>query len=187
MKQTTVSLIRTTTAVTMIKGGTKTNVLPSHAWAVVNFRIHPLSTTDQVIEAVKRIINDDRVQIEIYEKMYHFNPSPISPHNEQKNSPYKLIKSSYFHVYNCDDIVVAPGTMVANTDTKHYLDFTKHVFRLYPIVLTSEDVKGIHGHDENISKTNLQNTIKFYHALIRNSDLVDFNKQPIDWSLKKEL
>ena len=58
---------------------------------------------------MKRIINDDRGQIEIYEKMYHFNPSPISPHNEQKNSPYKLIKSSYFHVYNCDDIVVAPG------------------------------------------------------------------------------
>ena len=54
-------------------------------------------------------MNDDRVHIDIYEKMYHFNPSPVSPHDQHRDSPYHLVKSSYFHVYDCDDTIVAPG------------------------------------------------------------------------------
>ena len=43
------ALVRTTTAVTIINGGFKDNVLPSSAEAIVNHRIHPRQTVQQVI------------------------------------------------------------------------------------------------------------------------------------------
>ena len=48
-KGSTDAIQRTTTAVTIIKGGIKSNVLPSEASAVVNHRIHPADTIETVI------------------------------------------------------------------------------------------------------------------------------------------
>lgn len=44
----TVALIRTTTSVTMFQAGVKLNVIAPSAWAVVNHRIHPEQTVDEV-------------------------------------------------------------------------------------------------------------------------------------------
>src|SRR2546423_860537 len=57
------ALLRTTTAATIFEGGIKDNVLPSHARAVVNFRILPGDSVNGVLEHVKRAINDPRVKI----------------------------------------------------------------------------------------------------------------------------
>ena len=48
-KGSTDAIQRTTTAATIVKGGIKSNVLPSEASAVVNHRIHPADTIDSVI------------------------------------------------------------------------------------------------------------------------------------------
>ena len=48
-KPQTDALIRTTTAVTIIKGGTKDNVIPSYAEFVVNHRLHSLDSCADVI------------------------------------------------------------------------------------------------------------------------------------------
>ena len=48
-KGSTDAIQRTTTAVTIIRGGIKSNVLPSEASAVVNHRIHPADTIETVI------------------------------------------------------------------------------------------------------------------------------------------
>lgn len=51
--------IRTTTAVTMLQGSPKDNVLPSRAKAAVNFRILPGDDIASVTSHVKRVIDDD--------------------------------------------------------------------------------------------------------------------------------
>ena len=45
------AMMRTTTAVTIVDGGVKENVLPSRAGAVVNFRILPGDSVDDVVRA----------------------------------------------------------------------------------------------------------------------------------------
>jgi carboxypeptidase PM20D1 len=42
--------VRTTTAISMIKGGTMLNILPQLVQAYVNHRIHPLETIESVLE-----------------------------------------------------------------------------------------------------------------------------------------
>ena len=51
----TQSLVRTTTAVTMFRGGVKTNVIPPSAWATVNHRIHPMQTIDEVSDRMRLV------------------------------------------------------------------------------------------------------------------------------------
>ena len=51
---TTNAILRTTTAATIFEGGVKDNVLPAHARAVVNFRIKPGDTVEDVLAHVTK-------------------------------------------------------------------------------------------------------------------------------------
>ncbi|NOQ15406.1 MAG: M20/M25/M40 family metallo-hydrolase, partial [Methyloprofundus sp.] len=55
-KKTTAAMVRTTTAVTMVSGGVKENVLPSQASAVANFRILPGSSSKDVLNHARKVI-----------------------------------------------------------------------------------------------------------------------------------
>ncbi len=55
--------LRTTTAVTVIEGGVRDNVLPTSARAVVNFRILPGDSIEGVEAHVRDTVNDTRVKI----------------------------------------------------------------------------------------------------------------------------
>ena len=68
--------LRTTTAVTMLEGSPKDNVLPSQAKAAVNFRILPGDSVAGVIAHMRGVIDDDRV--ELTAKNPQVEPSPIS-------------------------------------------------------------------------------------------------------------
>ena len=60
---TTNAMVRTTTAVTMFQAGTKENVLASSVRAVVNFRILPGDGIAGVVEYVRRVVDDPRVEV----------------------------------------------------------------------------------------------------------------------------
>ena len=62
------------------------------------------------------------------------------------------------------------GLMIANTDTKHYLDLTDAVYRFMPSVLTPEDTKRIHGFNERLGVKSYENTINYFYHLMRNAD-----------------
>ncbi|CAF1342983.1 unnamed protein product [Didymodactylos carnosus] len=62
MNPTTDALQRSTTAITMISGGVKDNVLPPSAQSSVNHRIHPGDTCEKIFAKNKHIIHDDRVK-----------------------------------------------------------------------------------------------------------------------------
>ena len=61
----TAATMRTTTAVTIIQSGTKVNILPQKARALVNYRIHPRDTPESVKERAEKLINDDRVMVNV--------------------------------------------------------------------------------------------------------------------------
>ena len=63
-------------ATTVIKGGTKTNVLANCVKAYVNHRIHPNESIESVIERDKKTINDSRVTVTAFDM--EIPPSPVS-------------------------------------------------------------------------------------------------------------
>ncbi|XP_032230061.2 N-fatty-acyl-amino acid synthase/hydrolase PM20D1 [Nematostella vectensis] len=160
------SMIRTTTAVTMFKAGVKGNVIAPDATATVNHRVHPENTIGEVVEHDRKCIGDNRVHLRVTASQ---DPSPVSSWDSHAIG-YQAIAQSVRQVF--PGVGVAPGLMIANTDTKHYLHLTDAVYRFMPSLLEPSDLKRIHGVNERIGVKNYEQTINYYYHLIRNTDLV---------------
>eukprot|EP00057_Strongylocentrotus_purpuratus_P011124 XP_011665598.1 PREDICTED: probable carboxypeptidase PM20D1 [Strongylocentrotus purpuratus] len=156
---------RTTTAITMIHGGFKTNVLPPNAWAIVNHRVHPAQTLQQVVDHDHSIINDDRVKIKVEEGL---EASFISPYDQDAHG-YQVISHSMRQVF--PSVLVAPGVMIGNTDTRYYWNLTKNIYRFTPtIAMSPEDLKRFHGVNERISVSNYEKVVNFFYHVMQNAD-----------------
>ena len=160
------ALIRTTTAPTMLEGSDKSNVMPSVAKAVINFRIVPGDTTDSVLKYVQNTITDQRVAVKARDNESR-NPSPVSS-VDSKN--FATLQKSIRQIY--PDVIVAPSLVVAGTDSRHYSEVCNDIYRFIPVIMTSKDTPRIHGIDERIGVDNFEKIIRFYMQLIQNSQLI---------------
>jgi carboxypeptidase PM20D1 len=158
------ALFRTTTAATIIDGGTKANVLPIRARAVVNHRIHPRDTIDDVLAHVERTIADGRVRIEMGGQGVPRNPSPVS---RTDSEAFALLQQSIGEVFG--DVVVLPNLGLGGTDARHFYPLTDAVYRLSPYRLGREALKLTHGTDERIAVDALPGAVQFFERLIRNT------------------
>jgi carboxypeptidase PM20D1 len=64
------------------------------------------------------------------------------------------------------DAPVAPGLVLAGTDSRHYAAVAENVYRFQPILLTSEDLERPHGLNERLSIANLDRMVRFYIGLM---------------------
>ena len=63
--------------------------------------------------------------------------------------------------------------MMANTDTRHYLDLSPCIYRFAPTVMRGEeDLARFHGVNERISVKNYAEAINFYRHIISNADVL---------------
>ena len=67
------------------------------------------------------------------------------------------------------DVIVAPGLMVAATDSRHYAGITDNIFRFSPVRANSDDLKRFHGTNERLSIEGYADMIRFYRRLLENS------------------
>ena len=86
------ALLRTTTAVTILEGGSQPNVLPRKASAVINFRIAPGESVPEVLNHVRRVVGE-KIKVEA---LVATNPSQVSPVD---SSGFKA--ASYTHLRRC--------------------------------------------------------------------------------------
>ncbi len=166
---TTNAILRTTTAATIFKGGVKDNVLPAHARAVVNFRIKPGDTVQDVLAHVKKAVNDHRVEVRLVEPGSGKNPSRQS---RIDSAGFKTIERSIRQVM--PDAIVAPSLVVAATDSRHYEDLADDVYRFLPLVLGPDDTRRIHGTDERIAVEGYKDCVRFYVQLLVNEAKPNF-------------
>ncbi|MBZ3880675.1 putative carboxypeptidase PM20D1 [Sciurus carolinensis] len=159
------AMIRTTTALTMFNAGIKVNVIPPVAKATVNIRIHPTQTVTEVLELIKNIVADDRVQFHVLKA---FDPLPISPTDDQALG-YQLLRQTIQSVFP-EVNIVTPGTCIGNTDSRHYTNLTTGIYLFNPVYLQPQAFKSFHGVNEKISVQAYQTQVKFIFELIQNSD-----------------
>jgi carboxypeptidase PM20D1 len=156
------AMVRTTTAPTIIRGGIKANVLPSEAHAVVNFRILPGDTVESVLAHARAVVDDPAVTIERTGRAFA-NPSAVS---SVDGEGFATVSRSIREVF--PDVLVAPGLVVAGTDTRHYLGIAENGYRFIPWRLQREDLGRIHGTNERIGVGNYADIIRYYGQVIRN-------------------
>jgi carboxypeptidase PM20D1 len=154
----TAASIRTTTAVNMLEGSSKSNILPTRATAVVNFRILPGDTSTYVKERVEAIIDDERV--EVTASMIN-EPSPVSATD---TFGFRLLQET---IQATDDsILVAPYLVQGGTDAKHFVGLSDSVYRFIMVRADRATMRRMHGVDEQISVADYTAAVRFYHALL---------------------
>ncbi|XP_035226140.1 N-fatty-acyl-amino acid synthase/hydrolase PM20D1-like isoform X3 [Stegodyphus dumicola] len=141
------------------------NVLPSSASAQVNLRVHPAQTTEEALNFVQKVINDDRVEVEV---LSEYPPHPISPID---TFGFVTIRNSIKQIYK--DSCVVPTTLIANTDTRWYLNLTNSIYRFSLVRMLPSGISRFHGHNERISIKNYLELVNFFLHLIKNSDGAD--------------
>lgn len=155
--------IRTTTAPTIVTGGVKSNVLPSEASAVIDFRILPGDTVADVIAHARAAIDDPDVIVQIIDG-HRSEPSPIS---KVTAAGYATLTKSIQQVF--PDVAVAPGMVIGATDTRHYVGLAENSYRFVPMRLKADDIQRIHGTNERIAINNYADIVRFYVQVVRNT------------------
>jgi carboxypeptidase PM20D1 len=158
----TEAMTRTTTALTIFNAGDKDNVLPGNAAASVNFRLMPGDSQASVTDHVRRTISDDRISIEPFAG--NAEPTPMS---STVSPAYQALNRTIREVF--PDVVVAPGLMLAGTDSRHYTGVADNIFRFSPVHANSDDLKRFHGTNERLSIEGYADMIRFYRRLIENT------------------
>ncbi len=150
------AMVHTTLVPTILQSGIKDNVIPTVAKATFNSRILPGQTSDDVLKFITNAVNDDRVVIK-KQTISLMEPSPITPFD---NPEFKKVEQIIYK--SVPDVLVSPFLMIGATDSRYYRSFSNAVLNFSAV----QDVKGFHGIDERIGKTDLNRMIFFYNQLI---------------------
>lgn len=156
------ALVRTTTAPTLFHAGVKDNVVPQVANATINFRILPGETISTVKERVRKIVDDERITIS--EGQFRSNPSAVS---DIEAAGFKNLQLTLAEIY--PGMIVSPYLMVGATDSRHFFNVAENIYRFTPIRISPENIKSFHGLNECLAVKELENSIRFYTQLIKNT------------------
>ena len=155
------ALLRTTTAPTMMSGSPKENVLADHASAVINVRILPGDSIENVISRIKKVIADDNVSVTV--KNENDADEPVFE-SSTKAEGYILLEQMLNELI--PDSVVLPYLATTASDSRNYASCCRNIYRYAPMVLTQSELDRIHNVDERISLENYGLAIRAYQNLI---------------------
>jgi len=155
------AMLRTTTALTIVNAGNKENVLPGKAEATVNFRLLPGDTVDQVMNHVREKVAPQGDHFEVKALPGAVNASKVAPTD---SAQYRTLNTTIREIF--PDVLVAPGLMIAATDSIHYGEISDHIFKFSPVRADAEDLKRFHGTNERLKISNYADAIRFYQRLV---------------------
>jgi carboxypeptidase PM20D1 len=161
------ALVRTTSAASLFHAGVKANVLPSRAEAVVNFRILPGETPQDVLRHVRAVVDDPAIRVEPVGAVQR-PPSAVS---DVTSRSYETLARTIRQTF--PDAIVAPALVAGATDSRHYQGLCDAVYRFSPMRVTPADLARVHGVDERIGVAGYGRYVRFYVRLILNSDRSD--------------
>ncbi|WP_027379985.1 M20/M25/M40 family metallo-hydrolase [Chryseobacterium daeguense] len=147
------ALVRTTTALTMMKGSDAPNVLLPEVEFVVNFRLLPGNTVKEVKEHIANATKGFDVEIEEID-----NVKEASAVSSTKTNSFKLIEAGIKEIY--PDAISTPYLTVGATDAYKYQIVSKNIYRFMPIKITDAEKQSIHGTNEYLS---IENYMKMIH------------------------
>jgi carboxypeptidase PM20D1 len=154
--------LHTTIAPTMLTGSPKENVLPQTATALINYRIAPWNTSDQIMQRAKEATKGQPVSLS-------WVKPPLEPSKTSSaNSPgWNIIAASA--IATSPGITPAPYLVVGGTDGRAMQNVSDDVYRLLPFSLALKDTAMLHGTNERVSIANINRAINFYARLIATS------------------
>ncbi|RYP46410.1 hypothetical protein DL768_007377 [Monosporascus sp. mg162] len=180
-------LFTTSLAPDVISGGVKSNALPERTRVLVNHRVNIGEHSSDVkakltdlAETVAKKYNltvhaftdeaETPLSITLKAGPLTLEPAPVTPTSVEGVTPYSVLSGTTRALYGTD-LLMAPGLITGNTDTRYYWDLARHIFRFNPgWDPEQEGIGNIHTVDEKISVLAHIRTVQWYSMFIRNMD-----------------
>ena len=156
------ALIRTTMASTIIHGGTKENVLPQEARALVNLRTLPGDFSEEAVRRIRRIVKDPWVSVDIKGR-----PVEASGVSGTDSQGYRILENTIRDLF--PEALPVPVLLLGMSDARHYTRISDAIYRFSPLRVSSEDQERGHGTDERVQVDNYREFVDFYSLVIRYS------------------
>lgn len=153
--------INTTLAPTQMFASDRPNVLPPQVRAIINVRILPGTTSEQVADYLRQVMADARIEVRILQS------TEASTVSSTSSAAYRKISQAVRQVFT--DTLVAPGLVIPATDSRHYRALALEAYRFLPIKVNTQDLARFHGRDERIAKSAYRDAIRFYYQCIKNT------------------
>ena len=152
------AMVRTTFAVTMLKGSEKGNVIPPEASAGIDCRMLAGDDPQEIVTWIRRVIDDDQVEVTIEGEPKAPNLSP--PDTEL----YKALADALRR--RAAGTVVAPEILVAFTDNWVFRRCGLHGYGWSPFVMDEGEWHRVHGNDERLSLENIRAGARCYVEML---------------------
>ena len=164
--------MRTTFTNTIVEGGFRSNVIPGGAEATVNMRLLPGVSGEQAVRELRRTIDDPRVEIEVgsddetaaevYESVRERQRIAASSTGTDLFAALaREVKRQY------PGTVVTPALYEAATDAGPWRERGIPVYGIRPYPAPSEDLERMHGIDERVSVSGLNEGVDMVERILR--------------------
>lgn len=151
------AMMRTTMAFTTLQGSPQNNVLPGEATAGVNLRLINLDTPESAEARLRRVIGNDKVEVRT---VHAQNASPYAASEGEHWD--KLAKAVGDTWQGC---IVSPYLMMACSDSRHFSEICRDVYKFSAMALSKEQRGLIHNNDERIPVSEIAKTVEFFTRL----------------------
>ena len=153
------AMLRTTMVFTMAEGAAACNVIPAAASVSANLRFIPHQGMEESLSLVKKEAKRFGLETEILSASDYTAPVDI------RGSAWQMVAETIAQVF--PGVPVSPYVMTGGTDARFYQELCPSCVRFAPVIYDPEQMKGMHGLNENISAACLPGAVDYYKALIR--------------------
>ncbi len=159
------AIVRTTTAPTMMTGSIKDNVLPQRAQAVVNFRIHPGDTLDELLAHVRKTTaHVEGLEVTLYNEIGGIG-SPASPVSATQGEGWQALAAVASSTGGGSP--VAPMLVLGATDARFATAIADtQIYRFTPARYSAVEASLPHGTNERVAVANVERMIEGYAQLM---------------------
>ena len=152
------AMLRTTLAFTMAKGSDGHNVLPQEAWVLGNMRYSHHQGLEESVEAVRKVAEKYDLAVEVLDGGF---ASPISSF---KSVGFKMLEQAVREVF--PGVVSTPYIMNGASDSRFMSRVCDNCLRFAPFTISKEQMRSIHGPNENLDLVTLAPAVDFYRWLM---------------------
>ena len=153
------AMIRTTIAFTMQSGSAACNVMPQEATVSANMRFIPHQGMKESLAVIEKRAKKYGLTMEVLQATDYTASADLS--GEAFQTVCRVVEETF---PGCPH---SPYVMTGATDARFYQEICDHVFRFAPVIYGPEQMKGMHGLNENIEVSCLPGAVDFYKNLIR--------------------
>ena len=153
------AMIRTTMAFTMMSGSDACNVIPQEASVSANMRFIPHQGMEESLGIVRKLAEKHGLKMEVLSANDYTEPTDIS--GEAFRTVQQVIAETF------PGCAGSPYVMTGATDSRFYQKICDNVVRFAPVIYGPEQMKGMHGMNENIGYNCLPGAVDFYKNLVK--------------------